>query len=335
MGTVTRRAAADGTVRYRAQVFKHGVREGRTFDTRVEADDWIVTREAEILRGGRAPARRTVAEAIEKYRDAGPRPRADVLRYGRLLRESWAKLEIGELTTAVLADWRDARLKKVSPATVVREMTVLRGVLEAARVEWQWIERNPLKDVRRPREPPARRRVVTEAEIGALRAALGFDGTNVRTIADETAVAFLLALETAMRAGEIVGMRWAEVDVARKQVLLPRTKNGERRSVPLSSAALALLELMRAKRMVRIRRGPDAGRVFHVDARSLDVTFRRARKDAKLAGFVFHDSRATAITRLAKKLQPLELARMTGHKDLNELLSYYAEPVESIADRLG
>ena len=335
MGTVTRRVTTDGVVHYRAQVFKRGVRESRTFEARIDADDWIVTREAEILRMAGPVSRRTVAEAIETYRDAAARPRADVLRYTRMLREPWARLEIGALTTAVLADWRDARLAKVSPGTVVREMTVLRGVLEAARVEWQWIDRNPLKDVRRPREPPARRRVVTEAEIGALQAALGFDGTNVRTIADETAVAFLLALETAMRAGEIVGMRWAEVDVARKQVLLPKTKNGERRSVPLSTAALALLALMRAKRMVRIRRDPDAGRVFHVDARSLDVTFRRARKDAQLAGFVFHDSRATAITRLAKKLQPLERARLTGHKDLNELLSYYAEPVESIADRLG
>lgn len=334
MGTVTKRAAAGG-VRYRAQVFKHGVRDGRTFESRIEAEDWIVTREAEILRLGGPLSRRTVAEAIEKYRDTAPRPRADVLRYGRLLRSSWARLEIGALTTAHLAAWRDARLLEVQPATVVREMTVLRTVLETARIEWGWIERNPLQDVRRPREPPARRRVITEAELAAMRAALGFDGTNVRTIGHETAVALLFALETAMRAGEIVGMRWADIDIERKQVRLPKTKNGERRDVPLSIAAIALLEVLRAKRMIRVRRAPAAGRVFHVDARSLDVTFRRARTAAGLAGFVFHDSRATAITRLAKKLQPLELARMTGHKNLNELLSYYAEPAESIAERLG
>jgi len=335
MGTVTRRETAGGVVHYRAQVFKRGVRDGRTFDTRADADDWIVTREAEILRMVGPVSRRTVAEAIEKYRDAAVRPRSDVLRYGRLLRTSWARLEIGALTTAHLADWRDARLLEVQPATVVREMTVLRAVLETARIEWRWIERNPLQDVRRPREPPARRRLLTEAELAAMRGALGFDGVSVRTIGHETAVALLFALETAMRAGEIVGMRWGDIDLGRKQVHLPKTKNGEQRDVPLSTAAIALLEVMRAKRMVRVRRDPAPGRVFHVDARALDVTFRRARTAAGLAGFVFHDSRATAITRLAKKLQPLELARMTGHKNLNELLSYYAEPAESIAERLG
>lgn len=335
MGTVTRRVTRGGQVRYRAQVFKRGVRDSDTFETRAEADDWIVTREAEILRLGGPVSRRTVAEAITKFMEAAERPRADRLRFGRLLKERWASLEIGELTTAVLADWRDARLKVVRPATVVREMTVLRGVLETARMEWGWIDRNPINDVRRPREPAARRRLITDAELAAMVTALRYDGENVRTIADETAVAMLFALETAMRAGEIVGMRWPDIDVARRHVTLPKTKNGDQRRVPLSTAAMALLERMKAKRMIRIRLAPNKTRVFHVDPRALDVTFRRARTAAGLAGFVFHDTRATAITRLAKKLQPLELARMTGHKDLNELLTYYAEPPESIAERLG
>ena len=78
------------------------------------------------------------------------------------------------------------------------------------------------------------------------------------------------------------------------------------------------------------------GRIWHIDSATLGTLFRRACADANppIVGARFHDSRATAITRLASRLQPLELARMIGHRDVSELLTYYRETASSIASRL-
>jgi integrase len=104
--------------------------------------------------------------------------------------------------------------------------------------------------------------------------------------------------------------------------------------VPLSTRAVALFRVMAGKQLIN-RRGADTGGVFYVSSGALDTTFRRARVAAGLAGFTFHDARATALTRLSKILQPLELARMSGHQNLSELLTYYRETASSIAERLG
>jgi integrase len=165
-------------------------------------------------------------------------------------------------------------------------------------------------------------------------AALGFDGQRVETLKHEVAVALLLALETAMRAGEILALRPADLDYRRRVAVLHRSKTGPGRDVPLSSRAIELLKIMGRRRLLHPRSTPD-GRIWHATGDTLDATFRRARTAAGLDGFTFHDSRATALTRLSKVLQPLELARMSGHSNLNELLTYYREPVESIAARLG
>lgn len=142
------------------------------------------------------------------------------------------------------------------------------------------------------------------------------------TAGDRVALAFLFALETAMRSGEILGLRWQ--DVSEKAVELPRTKNGDRRRVPLSTAARAILALL--------PRGEDP--VFGLAGGTRDALFRRARDAAKIPDLHFHDSRAEAIYRLSKKLDVMELARMIGHRDIKSLLFYFDASAEELADRL-
>jgi integrase len=117
---------------------------------------------------------------------------------------------------------------------------------------------------------------------------------------------------------------WADVDVAGRFARLPRTKNGEPRAVPLSRAALALLE----------RLPSDGASVFGLSSASLDTLFRRARQRAGIEGLTFHDSRHEAVTRLARKLDVLDLARMIGHRDLKSLQVYYNATPSEIAARL-
>lgn len=329
MGSIRKRGLT-----YRAEVYRKGIRDSATFPTRQEAVDWVVQREADLLEGVVPAGRHTTRQAIEHYLGMRDRSRSDNARLGAIAAQKWAADPVPTLTPETIAKWRDDRAKLVGPATIRREMTALRAVLEMARKELRWLTVNPIKDVARPPKPPPRRRIITEAERDAMVAALSFDGTHVETIAHETAVAFLLALETAMRAGEILALAPTDVDYRRRVAILHKSKSGPGRDVPLSKRAAELLRVMGDKRLVRIN-GKRTGRVFHVDSDSLDVTFRRARKAAGLSGFTFHDSRAAALTRLAKILQPLDLARMSGHSNLSELLTYYREPVESIAERLG
>lgn len=129
-----------------------------------------------------------------------------------------------------------------------------------------------------------------------------------------------------MRDSEMLGLRWADVHLKEQYVTLPRTKNGDQRDVPLSKRAVALLESMK---------GVDKVTVFTVTSASRDALFRKARDACKVQGLHFHDSRATALTRLSRKLDVLELARMVGHRDLKSLMVYYRKSATDIAKGLG
>jgi integrase len=123
-----------------------------------------------------------------------------------------------------------------------------------------------------------------------------------------------------MRAGEILSLGHQSVDFVGRVAHLLDTKNGDDRDVPLSRAAVRLFKSWRG---------------WTVDSASLDTLFRKARKRAGLAGFTFHDSRAEALTRMSSKLDPFELARVSGHKDMGILLSrYYRKTASEIARKL-
>ena len=127
-----------------------------------------------------------------------------------------------------------------------------------------------------------------------------------------------------MRQGEIWGLDWAQVNLAGRYVTLLDTKNGMRRDVPLSKRAGALLEIMPQRE----------GKVFDTSQNGAAHLFRRAVKAAGIENLTFHDSRHEAITRLARKLQVLDLARMVGHKNIQTLMIYYNATASEIANRL-
>ena len=127
-----------------------------------------------------------------------------------------------------------------------------------------------------------------------------------------------------MRAGEIVGLTDKTVDRDTRVATLPKTKNGPARKVPLSTAALGLLDEL-----------PETdGPLFDLSNQQIDAMFRKARDKTKIEDLRFHDSRHEAITRLAKKVDVLSLARMVGHKDIKMLMIYYNETAEELAQRL-
>lgn len=323
--------------RWFVEVFVDGKRRAKSHDSKAAAAAWALRMESELRAEG--PPAVTLGKACEKYREeVAPLHRGarwELVRLRMIERDPVAGVLLSELTPARLAEWRDARLQSVAPGSVLRELKLLNGVLESCRRDWGWLELNPLADVRKPTAPAPRRRRVPDAVIEAMLAGLGYArGLRPRWQSHRVAVAMLLAVETAMRSGELLDLMWR--DVGKRSVTLQATKNGDRRQVPLSTAARALLDLL----------GPGEGGdlVIGVSAGNRDAIWRRAKpKAAKLvpdlaaeiADLHFHDLRAEAIWRLSKRLEVLELARMIGHRDLKSLMIYYAASADELADKLG
>lgn len=309
---------------WRAELYKDGVRESQSFPTKRLAVAWAQQREAELV-GARLPDH-TVREALTRFAtEVCPKHRGErweLARIKSMSKDKLADVKLPALRPIHLAEWRERRLNTVSGASVRREMNLLQSVFKACRKDWGWLTDDPMADVDRPANPPSRRRRISADEIDRVTLALGYDGGVPVTTSDRIALAFLFALETAMRSGEILSLTWK--DVAPKSVTLPRTKNGDVRRVPLSPRAREIIAMMPT----------GAETVFDVESGTKDALFRRARAAAKIEDLHFHDSRAEAIWRLSKKLDVMELARVIGHRDLKSLMFYYNADPDELADRL-
>lgn len=317
---------------YRAQIYVNGRRESKTFITRREAVEWAQRREVALKSESVTPAgkRHTLRDALHKYaEEVSPSKRGsrwELIRLSALEHENLPlDTPISEIVSADIGAFRDDRLRTVSGSTVLREITLLSSVFEAARLDWSWIKSNPCRDIRKPRSNRHRERVITVYEMRAVLKQMGYSRYGpITSVTQSIAVCFLMALRTGMRAGELCSLRWA--DVHDTHVHLPMTKSGKSRDVPLSSRALRLLERMK---------GWDDVYVFGVKAGSLDALFRKNRERAGLSGFTWHDTRHTAATMLAKKIDVLDLCKMFGWGDPRFALVYYNPHASRIAALLG
>lgn len=306
--------------------------QSQIFDTKARAAAWGHALEAKLRDQGKGIIKATLQDAINKFiADVCPTMKSGGNYKKRLLALSRTAgllpvlRQVSEVTAADLTRFRDTRLAQVAIATVRKEMAILRSMFESARRDWGMLSTNPIDDVKKPPAPPDRDRLFVGDELERILAALGWKGA-VETTQHQVAAALLLAFETAMRSGEILGLTWDRVHLEAQYVSLPETKNGDQRDVSLSTTAVSLLKLMKGK---------DKMSVFTVGDGSRDTLFRKARDKCKIKNLHFHDSRANAIVMLSKKLDIHDLARMIGHRDLNSLLIYYRQTATTIAARLG
>jgi integrase len=315
--------------RWRAEVFRQGVRKAKTFDTKTEAKNWAARQEYLILNEEVVQGKITFGEVLERYaREVSPAKRGarwEQIRIEAFLTYPIAKIPVAALKPVDLGSWREARLREVSSSTVKREMVLMSAVLTQARKEWGLIKDNPMADVRKPSDAAPRDRRPTPEEMEKL--SLNF-GNNLGDVTGRVWQAFLFAIETGMRASEIAGMTWDRTDLEKKIVRLPITKNGSAREVALSSEAVRILESLP-------RQDSPPGSVWGMTTVQMDALWRKVNKRAGVENLHFHDSRHEAVSRLAKKLDVLSLARMIGHKDLRQLQTYYNETAEELAKRLG
>lgn len=316
---------------WRAEVCVNGVRDSIVKDKKSAAVVWAEHREYELKNGAKESfdfQDRTVADLLEKYQNEvsilKKGSKWEITRINLMLRSSLADIRLEDLCSSDVANWRDWRLRSVKGSSVNREMNILSHAFQVGIKEWEWLEESPTKNVRRPKKAPARDRRISNGEISIVRFALNFDqDVNAVTSKQKLAVAFLFAIETAMRLGEMCSLNRS--DISGKVATLLDTKNGTERKVPLSSRALCLLEFLPER---------DDGLVFGLRSDSASSLFRKYVSSSLIKNLTFHDTRHEAITRLAKKLNVLDLARMVGHTDIRQLMVYYNESAEDIASKL-
>ena len=328
---------------WRAEVERAGVRTSATRETKAAAAAWAAAEEAVILSGSRGTyPEKTLSEAFRRYeREVSKNKRgarAENLRFGafeRLFPELSAKT-LHTITTADLVQWREARMAVVSPSSVLREATQLRNVWTVAADEWHWTASpSPWSKLKLPAKGHARANRTGWATVRRLLRHMGYrPGRPPTTPQQEVAYAYLVAQHTAMRAGEVQGLSRSSVDLVRRVVRLDEHKTVEaegRRFVPLFPRAIKVLRVLDAQAFAQ---GRDA--YFTVSSQSIDVLFRKVRDRLLLKDALrFHDSRADALTRMSRKVDVLTLAKISGHRDLNQLLdAYYRETPAQIAARL-
>ncbi|MBA4340865.1 MAG: site-specific integrase [Methylibium sp.] len=355
-----------GELQWRALVRRKGFPTySRTFERQRDAQGWATEVEAAIGRRDFAELRRltasgkhlggTLAELIEKYEDEVLPGRNQA--YNEKARLARIKAALGKLPLTMLAPqdvarWRDARLKEgASLGTVRHDLNSLSKLLGHAISEWG-VEgiRNVVRDVQKPEVPKGRDRRVSASELEYLLKAARHCPADRPEEAPARGLAplIVLAVETSMRLGELIGLEWKHIDRKARTAHLPNTKNGEARTVALSTRAVnALKELEKTKRK--------DGHVFDWSrSDSVSHPFRRCLKRARalyeadccaapsapesgfLADLRFHDLRHEATSRLFEKgLNPMEVASMTGHKSMQMLKRYTHVEAAKVAAKLG
>ncbi len=263
----------------------------------------------------------TLDEALERYRS-----QVSVLKKGyvqesyrieQLRRALMAKRPLREITSVDIATYRDARLLQRNPktgvvlstSTVRLELALLSNLFDIARIEWGACEQNPVTQVRKPKPPAGRdRRLLPREERLIMRYAHAHPNRDLAALVS-------LALETAMRQGELLGLRWERVNLRSRIIHLDDTKNGTKRDVPLSVKA----------RNVLMRLEPQtSGAVFRYTANGFKSTWRFMLQKLGIVDLHFHDLRHESISRLFElgTLDLMEVAAISGHKSLSMLKRY-------------
>ncbi|MBP6132374.1 MAG: site-specific integrase [Thauera sp.] len=318
--------------RWQCRVTRHGFPpETKSFASKADAETWARSIEVEMDKGthqNRASVERTtLADVLLRYAEevtpCKKGAKDEAIRLNALRANKLAKHSLANLSAAAVAKFRDERLKTVSAGTVLRDLALISSVLNHARREWGLPVENAVQAIRKPRQPQGRERVLSHDEEASLLTASAPVGRRSPWLQP----IIILALETAMRRGELLALRWEHVSLDKRTALLPDTKNGTRRLVPLSPRAIDTLKHM--------ARSID-GRVFPISEPALHLRFKLACERAGIGGLHFHDLRHTATTRLAEKLTNLaELSAVTGHKSLQMLKRYYHPNAEALAEKLA
>ncbi|MBJ9954951.1 site-specific integrase [Acinetobacter baumannii] len=292
----------------------------KTFDTLRDAKAWAQALEVQFKNEKAQNFEHILLkDALIEYRDTSSvlkkGAKQEVNRINYILKHMDCNRSLLKVDKQFLVAWRELRLENTKGSTVRRELLMLAGFFTWCVETKLWLSKNPVKEIKLPPVSPHRERVISNDEIEML---LPYLNSELKDI-------FVMALETGMRQSEICNLTWNRVFLDKKYLLLDVTKNGRKREVPLSKTALEILKARKIKNMKK---------VFNYLPGYVSADFMKARVEAGLFDFTFHDARHTAATRIALKIQVLDLCKMFGWTDPKRAMIYYNPTASEIAERL-
>lgn len=319
-----------------------------SFKRKTDAVKWANETETAIHQGKHFQTleakKHTVADLIDRYikSELPKKPKSADLQQPQL---EWWKNEIGirtlaEVTPPLLVECKEKLSSGItykgtvrSAGTVNRYLAAMSHALTVATKEWGWIENNPLSKVSREKEPRGRVRFLSDDERNRLLA------TCLKSRNKQLYLIVMLAISTGARQGELLGLKWENVNFDLKRIILVDTKNGEIRAVPLMGEAFLLLkEYSKVRRIDTQLVFPSTDRKS-IKPMSIREAFERAVDAAKLDNFHFHDLRHTCASYLAMNGATLaEIAEVLGHKTLSMVKRYAHlsdQHVSSVVERMN
>ncbi|MBM6581764.1 site-specific integrase [Microvirga sp. BT689] len=325
MATIRKRGSS-----WQAQVRREGYPPlSKTFPSKADAAAWARDQEraidrAELPTTARALKGITVGDLLRRYREAitptkrGAEP--EKYRIKTILAHAVAQVSLNRLSPAAVAQYRDDRLKVVKPGTVRRELAIVQHCFEIAKKEWGLpLLTNPVQQIAMPEAQRSRERRLEEGETNALVSAASASNWYLLPF-------IALAIETGMRRGELLSIRWKDVDLTAPTVRILKTKNGHPRTIPLTPKAIEVLTSLDRK----------DERVFPVTPNAVRLAWERLRRRAGLEDLRLHDLRHEAVSRFFEYgLTVPEVALISGHRDPRMLSTYTHLRPEKVAEKLA
>ena len=305
---------------------KKGPQLSKVFARKGDASTWATKMEQALQSGLLFPEHDcTLAELLHRYAEEVTSTKQS---FGReesrikvICQHDIGAIRLSQLSSNDITKYRDDRLKIVSGTTVVKDLLLISHAIKIAQREWGFrLASNPVDNVTKPSVNKPRDRRLEDGEEEKL----------LKTCRESSNYWFLpivqVAIETGMRRGELLSLTWDNVHMDKSWVHLPMTKNGESRDVPLSA---------KARDIVGSLPRDISGKVFPIHFESLKSLWRRGMRRADLHDLHFHDLRHEATSRFFELgLNVVEVAAITGHKDLKMLKRYTHLRAEDLARKL-
>ena len=243
-----------------------------------------------------------------------------MIRLAKLRKEPFAAIMMSDLRSADFASWRDKRLRDVSPETVRREMQLVSGVMNQAVREWGYLTENPMESVRRPAEHP---HAIGCRQLGRWR----------RWPCWQERICLWLQPGLTMRSCSRSRLVCGLARLSACAGMMSTWRGVSRICRSRKTAAPGMCHCP-WRLCGSWKRFPGLIQCFGLNGAQRDALWRKLRDRAGVVGLTFHDARHLAVTRLAKKLDVLDLARMVGHKNIQMLMRYYNASASDIAKGL-
>jgi integrase len=324
------------TIRRRRDKFEVQVRRAglphlsKSFSALKDAQAWARLKEGQADRSElpldpKTLQRVTLGELVERYRDTVTVEKRTRLReqyaLAAFLAHPICSKRLSELRTEDFAAYRDQRLREIKPLSLKRQLAPIHNLFEIAREDWGLpIRENPLDKLRLKAPDQRRERRLKPGELNRILEAARFCRNPL------IARIILFALATAMRRGEILAVEGRHIDIDRQALLIPETKNGHPRTIPLTDQAIAVL---------RSSVTEGRARTFPITANAFRLAWERVKRKAGIDDLHFHDLRHEAISGFFEKgLSTPEVALISGHKDMRMLFRYAHATREQILLKL-